>query len=287
MIRHRGPTRRKGASRTSPLLLTLMLGFAPISPAHAAPTTPTITVNTAVLTPYHSGGCWNPRYPCYRVIGKADPGIEITVTVTDDPPAAHSVVVTTRAAKVTDPGSGVQAGDWAVAPNVTDLGTHGTEESALVFTATARDQFGAVSSPAVARAKKTAATLGDTQGPLIKLTKRPPDVWCHTGVLCFATTNFQYTGFAEVAGSVEDDVPGAYGLASEIADVVISVIDAQEGSLIHEFHSFTRRGTQAFYGRTLAVTDYEPLKTYTITVDAIDALGQSGNTVSASFLLLP
>ncbi len=264
-------------------------------PASAAAAKPTITVAPQTVTPYHSGGCWNPSYPCYRVSGVADPGVKVIVTVTDESSSGFAVRVSTFAADFTDPWcpappdacSGFRAGDWAVAPNVTDLGSHDETSSNLVFTAVALDSAGNQSDPATITVTKTAATPRDTTPPKIERSLRKPftDQWCRT---CPLTQSNQigYGGNREISGSVSDDVPEAYGIESEIRDVTIRVVDGRTGDTVIERHEFTRRGTRAYWGTTLNGFDFEPLVTYTVFIEAVDAVGNEAQPVVFGFTML-
>lgn len=285
----------------------------PGGPIHAAqPSAPTIAVTHDPLTPYHSGGCWNPdRYPCYRVHGTADPGALVEVTITDDPPTGHSVRLSVFAAEADDPGTGQVAGDWSASPNVTVLGGHGPEPSTLVFSAEAVDEDGNRSSASSVTATKTTVTPGDETGPLARAARDPngfpPSIWARycispcgpVTVACLVTprrlppeepTDFLpggCPGTASVQGRVEDDHPDALGVASEIADVVIQVVRSSDQVLVDEFHAFTRRGTQAFYGVALHIDDYEPLTTYDVFVQGFDAAGNPGNVIASTFFVMP
>jgi hypothetical protein len=125
----------------------------------------TIGVRPAPLTPYTSGGCYTPRYPCYEVYGTADPGARVIITVTDDVNPGFSVTASVFAAAVTDPGSGINAGDWSASPDVTDLGLHGLVPSTLTYSAVVTDGAGNTTGSATTTVTKLAASEGDTVGP--------------------------------------------------------------------------------------------------------------------------
>jgi hypothetical protein len=127
------------------LALAMPIGVLPGPGLRAsdAPSTPTILVGPAPLTPYTSGGCYQPRlYGCYRATGRADPGVRVVLTVTDETGSGLAAAVSTFAAEADDPGAGIRRGDWAAATNVTNLGTHGPAESTLLFSAVALDAEG-------------------------------------------------------------------------------------------------------------------------------------------------
>lgn len=257
-------------------------------PATASPATPIVSVSPNELTPYTSGGCYHPRkYSCYKVFGTADPGAKVIITVTSEASPGLSVTATSFAAEVDDPGAGIKAGDWKASPNVTDLGAHSTEPSALTFTVVARDAAGNSSAPAVATATKFATTPGDPKGPETRADKWPPSLWCRTGLTCFSCFLSSCTGQAAIQGSVEDDSEGAFGLASEVADVIITITRQPEGTVVKELHPFVRRGPQAFYGAAISIGDFETNTTYRVDVQAVDAFGQKGNVVSSAFRVMP
>jgi hypothetical protein len=210
------------------------------------------------------------------------------LTVTD---GTNAISTSTVAASNSDPGTGTQAGDWVASPNVTDLGGHGTDPSQLTFTAVA-EVNGIRSESAFVTATKLSATTGDVTRPNVKLTNSPPSTWCHFGasplipatnvggvlvgvctpVFPSGTNTNGYGSWAqkELSGSVNDHVPGDFGLASEVADVKITI--AGPNGFFQEFHSFTRRGTQAFFDVRLSINDYPPGQ-YQAKVSATDALG--------------
>lgn len=279
-----------------PLALTIALVTGVQGRAQAGPTTPTIAVSLDPLTPYTSGGCYNPRrYPCYQVFGTADAGATIVITATSGASPGLSVTETTFAAAADDRGAGIQAGDWAASPNVTDLGLHGTEPSKLTFTVVAQDASGAASAPATATVSKVAVTSGDPQGPKVTPAKVlskawPPQHWSATGLPSFNFCLFTpqgCSGEASISGSVEDDSDGALGLASEVADVIITITRTSDNVLVQELHPFVRRGTQAFYGAAIRHRDFQIGQTYRVSVRALDAWGQAGNTASSTFTVLP
>lgn len=275
-----------------PLALTIALVTGVQGRAQAGPTTPTLTVSLDPLTPYSSGGCYRPEYPCYRAFGKADPGAKVVITVTDDVNSGLSIAAATFAAAADDPGAGIEAGEYSASPNVTDLGLHGTEPSRLTFTVVAQDTAGNTSAPAVATVTKLAATSGDFKGPQVTVEtgKAPPAFWCSMWGNCFSLFNvFQptgRTGEAAIGGSVEDDSKGAFGLASEVADVIVTVTRRSDGAVVKEFHPFIRRGTQAFFGALIRVRDFERGQSYRWSVEATDAWGHKGNVVEGSFTVM-
>lgn len=294
--------------RWSALLIALVFA-APLPgtvPARAAVAPPTIVVAPGTLTPYHSGGCWNPgRYPCYTVSGTAEPGAKVTVTVTDDPATGHAVTASTFAAEEADPGAGVRPGDWRlVAPSVTDLGGHGTAPSTLVFSAVATVGSD-VSPPTVVTATKTAVTPGDATSPRTTVNKSPPTVWSRTcpmacggeTISCAVTPGpvnpddpgralpRGCSGNTPLTGRVEDDIPGARGIASEVADITITIVRSADQYPWAEYHVFTRRGTQAFFGIELHISDFEPNTSYDWIINATDAAGNEAEGTGGSFFV--
>lgn len=274
-----------------------------LMPAHAdstpQPSTPTIEVTPQVLTPYTSGGC-NAYVQCYRVRGTADPGAKVTVTITDGVSPGYSVTAVTFTAKRDDRGAGIAAGDWVASPNVTNLGTHDTEPSTLTFTAVA-EVGGNVSDPAWAVAEKEAATEGDVTPPQISPNQWPPSNWCHTGIGlgcnpgCIVNTvnaaqGQQVRGAcsapAKIQGYAADETKEAFGIASEIADIVITITRASDDSLVREIRSFSRQYTRAGYDTELSIVDYPP-GTYRVTVSAMDAWGHEADEVSSQFTVHP
>ncbi|MCA1831407.1 MAG: hypothetical protein ABR548_05690 [Actinomycetota bacterium] len=260
--------------------------------AHAAPAAPTLSLTDSVITPYTSTGCLNRAVGCYALYGTTSPGARVVVTVSDTLVPSSSITVSTYAAERDDPGSGIAAGAFAVSPRVTDLGTHGTEASQIVFTAVAVDGAGNASTPASITATKLAATSGDDVAPVMRLRQSPPAVWC--AAACGALTghrscygNLSCPSTITLSGSVEDNVPAAFGIASEIADVVVAIADQATGAPIAEFHAVTRRGMQGFFAVTLHHEDYQLFGRYSWSVRAFDALGHASNTSSGSFTVIP
>lgn len=270
---------RATAPQRAILCALALLAVAPGAFAGAS-ASPTIAVNPSPLTPFTSGGCYQPRmYECYRVSGTADPGTTVVLAVADDSTPARSLQFVTRSAERSDPGAGIVAGDWALSPNVTDLGSHGLQASMLTFTATTDSGSASIS------VEKHAATAGDVYPPLLTTYKTPSGYWCHlTGPNC-AQISIGQSGEQQVSGLIDDDTPGAYGLASEVADVIIRIRQRSNG-YVREIHSFTRRGTQASYSAVLRINDFEP-GTYDLSVVAFDAVGNASNEDSSTFTVLP
>lgn len=284
-------TARRTALGVALAMLGVALAAAPA--ARAAVLAPSISVSEPVLDPTISGGCYAPSVPCYTVSGVAEPGVHVEVTVTDDTGSNLVVVASTFAASQDDPGAGLHAGDWSVSPNVTDLGVHGEGSSVLTFTAVAK-AGGQVSTPSSATAVKVARTEGDDTGSVVEPIPRsrtwPPPIWSR--FVCIGCTpqetlciQFGNCGQAPVRGVVHDDHAAARGVASEVADVVI-VITNDAGEVWKELHSFSRRGTDAFYNAVLQIEDF-PYGGYAISVKAFDAWGNVSNELRYGFQVIP
>ena len=175
---------RHDAHRITARIAVMLAVLASVSVAHGgeSPAVPTIEVSPAPLTPYTSGGCLDRDGLCYRAFGRADPGIKVIVTVSDDFNPSFEITASTFALRSDDPGSQMSAGDWFVSPNVTDLGSHDEETSILTFTAVAEDSSGNRSAPSSVSVEKVAATPGDITAPRLTATKTgPPATWCHFG----------------------------------------------------------------------------------------------------------
>lgn len=272
-----------------------------------SPTIPTIKeVTPTPLTPYTSGGCFERGLPCYKIRGSADPGIKLILTATDEVNPEFEISEIVHAARVDDPGAKIEAGDWVASPNVTDLGTHGEDPSLLTFTAVAENPDGNRSAPASITVEKAAATPGDSTAPRITVNKRPPGTWCHLGPsgaaiepvpgvvigVCFPSTSTDVTpldpgygswGIAQITGRVEDDIEGAFGIASEIADVLITITQS-DGTVIREIRSFARRGQDAYFNTALNINDFPP-GSYEWVVTASDAWGHESEEVTGTFVV--
>jgi hypothetical protein len=146
--------------------------------------------------------------------------------------------------------------------------------------------------------EKDAVTSGDTTGPVLTNANAPPSQWCHLGWFCFDfshCTGFSFppacTGEAQLSGSVEDNSPGAFGIASEVADVTLTITTSSDPNFQRVYHfSGTRRGTQAFYGWNLHLKDFPSGTTgttYDWSVQAVDAAGNPSNTATGSFTVFP
>jgi hypothetical protein len=271
--------------------IALLLMSAVHGASAAGPATPILAMTESMLTPYTSGGCYSRGVGCTYLTGRTDPGARVTVTVSDTQ-VPSKVVVTTYAAERDDPAGGLQAGDFQVSPQLTDLGLHGTEASELIFTAIAHDATGAASAPASLLVTKFSATAGDSTAPLLRVTKSPPAFWCSSacGALnghgsCYA--NLACPDTVRVAGNAEDNNAFAYGFASEVADVVLTVKNQSDGHVVREFHSAVRRGTQAFFTFDLRHSDYQSFGRYQWVVVAIDAFGHVSNAGNGSFAVVP
>lgn len=282
---------RPSARRSLAVAAALALAGQAARPA--SPAAPELAVDPAPLTPYTSGGCYQNVYACYRAHGRAQPGAKVTLTISDRTGSGYQITAKTFAAERDDPGQGIVAGDWFLSPTVTDLGEHGTDPSVLVFSAAVEDASGAVTNAGSAAVTKLSASDGDAFAPEITPRKMPVGLWCRlTGPDCVDVERgcpFDFprgcSGTQVVEGSVEDDLPGSFGVASEIADVVITITKT-DGTPVKEIHSFTRRGTQAFYGATLRASDFES-GSYSLAVVAFDARGNQSEEVRSTFTVMP
>lgn len=298
----------RATARTGPhgiaWALLLIASLAPFS-GSAEPASLSIDVTPSTITPYQSGGCDNPHTAgCYRVFGVAPPATLVSVTVADE--FGTTVTVTTRAMDGEERSSaswtGNEPGDWLVSPNVTALGTHGTDPSPLTYTVVVTTEEGSTLTASV-QATKMAATEGDTVGPQIVLGARPTSTWCHTGIglgcpnpTCMITSiqTTVLTGDptahcsrpANINGWVADDWEEARGVASEIADVVMRITRVSDEALVLEERLFVRSGTRAFYDHVVRIEEFESGQ-YRITVDAVDAWGNAGEPATAEFTVYP
>lgn len=285
---------RPGGSDTRPraracAVVVLSLAFLPVGPATAATLpAPALRVTPDVITAYSSGGGCDGRTACYRVMGNTIPGAQVTIIVTDDV-STYSVTAIATAARYDDPGAEVRAGDFWVSPGVSNLGTHDRTLSTLTFTAVAR-AGGETSPPSVATALKRSATPGDEGAPFLQITAYPPRYWSpFANSTAPASTYVRQTGWTRVpiSGKADDNAPENFGVASEIADIVVRVADDGTGEVVKEMHDFTRWGTQAGFGGGLDIRDFETLHTYVVTYKAIDAAGNEGDELTSRFTLLP
>lgn len=327
-------SRKKRGTRfsTKTLLPVLAIALAGIASgvAGAIPATPTIEVFPDPLTPYVSGGYnpWDQPRPDkpYYIRGRADPGAEVMITVTDEfgsPPVTATVFANEGEG---DP----EAGNWFAAPNVTNLGLHKSTpdnpfgSSILTFTAVAKDPAtGATSEPTEITATKVSATEHDVTAPVLMVMKQFSGNWCREyscgdsstwrtladkGVVVSGRTspcrtssgNAQFdsvwrphTGNATscsadklLQGTAEDYTDSSYGFASEIADVKITIVRKRDGALIKEYHPLSRRGTSASWVVVLKIADYENNEEYEWKVQATDAWGHASEE-TGSFKVTP
>ncbi len=306
---------RRGSRR-----LAVLLGFActlgVFTHAEAAvPTVPTISVTPATLTPYDSGGCLTIA-PCYAIKGHTDPGVKVTVTITDA--FAKSVTISGYSEERDDPWAGKLAGDYKLNTNVTVLGTHDGTDSVLTFVAYAENADGKSANSAPFLVTKKSATTGDTTGPVINSETGTPDFACGTGYCDFdpcllvglgglmpqpfrdgwvgGWDEFYYdddeshagcTGRMTLAGAAEDNTPDAAGKISEIKDVIVTVKDSS-GAVVKTMSAIgIRRGSLGYWAASLVVSDYVVGESYDWTAVAYDALGNASAPKSGSFTRAP
>lgn len=301
------------SGRAIAIVLAVLAGTS-LTAAPASHATLAIEVSPDPITAYLSGGCEG-FGACYRAFGRATPGAAVTVSVTDG--LGGEVTATATAANADDPGAGIRAGDWAVSPSVTELGSHGPDPSPITFTAVSTDPAGKTAGPVSATVRKASATPGDATPPVVSLDSSPPSNWCRVGLeracpktcalaaivpeqatvgtpagtvtvplhridlrpfgIPFTTTIIdarQCRTIAQISGSVQDLTRESSGIASEIADVVITIRN-QDDVVVRETRSFIRHGTRAFFGETVRIDDFDP-GSYEGTVSAIDAWGHRG-----------
>jgi hypothetical protein len=306
------------------VLIIALLGSFHAAQAAPPPAPVAEGVSPNIITPYTSGGCVDVNSPCYRVFGSSDPNAdikEIFVTVTDE----FGLGFTAAAVVVTkdDPGAGLQKGDWYASPNVTNLGIHSATtsnpaaESTLTFAAFAKSSTGETSPLGTSvTAIKRAATVQDMTAPVFTRTSGPNGNWCRNyscGGIIFQPTAlgppliqgetpcdpgwrsrspelFGTTPCSRdqlVTGTVEDKTNSSFGLASEIADIIVTVAKASDHSVVKEYHAAIRRGTFASYNVALKIADYEDNIEYEWTVRAIDARGFSAAEETGTFTVTP
>ena len=301
LILQSGGSRRSGRRFALALLAGIAISsLQPWAVVAAAPAAPSITVTPDPITPYLSSGCSSAYNPCYLAEGSADPGAKVTVTVTDDIHPDFSVTATTYAKRSSDPGDPApsgQAGYWVVSPDVTELGSHDAEPALLTFTAQA-EVDGILSASASIQVTKRAHTAEDSVAPRITFHDWPPENWCHTGFGTGCTTDSCHFNnireatrglplpvslannqtargvclhYARIQGVVDDNHDKAAGIASEVADVLITItsLERQES---WQIRSFIRSGTRAFYSTVVSIDEFEPGE-YEIRITSEDAGG--------------
>jgi hypothetical protein len=228
------------------------------------------------------------------VEGNANPGARVTVTATD---GTRSFSRTVEAASASDPQSGRRAGDFKADLKVTELGVHegtpGNPNGISDIDITVVATVGSVdSAPATTDIDKYAIAPGDEgpngldkYKPIFPVIRRPqdssnqpnpqypPGFWMHL------TSN----GVGVIRGLVEDDHPAAYGHASEIASIDVTI--KQGATLIRDFGNVANRvnSTQAKFDIVLNINNFEPSfpfsNPYVVTVVVKDA---NGNSVSST-----
>lgn len=217
------------------------------------------------------------------VEGNANPGARVTVSATD---GNLTVSRTVEAALADDPQTGRRAGDFKADLKVTNMGVHegtgGNPNGISTLDVTAVANVGGTdSAPVSTTIDKYAIAPGD-QGvtgldkykPIWTMAAQyPPGTWIHL------TSN----GVGVIRGRVDDDFAGAYGHASEIASINVTI--KQGTTMIQDFGNVAHRinSTQAKYDIVLNINDFEPSypfnDPYTVAVVVKDA---NGNTVTSS-----
>lgn len=291
--------------------LGTLVGFASISllfgSAEAAPAVPTLSVSPTTLTPFISGGCATIT-ACYDAKGHTDPSAKVWVVVTDE--FGGSVTVSTWAAERSDPGTGVVAGDYVIAPNVTALGTHDPTPSTLTFVAYAEVAGVKSGLSAPFAVTKLATMAGDVNPPEILIQgQRVSGFICGTGYCSFSTcalasangavpqpvrsftglfTGYKgCTGTYKMTGSIEDNNSKAFGIASEVTDLVLTTKDSA-GNVVEIEHGLgTRRGTQGFWAVSIVVDKYAVGQSYTWSLVAADAAGNASTPLTGTFTRAP
>lgn len=192
--------------------------------------------------------------------------------------------------------------------------------SVLTVTFVARDADGNAGTPVTRTVAKHAGTPGDPLAAIIytgasatdpgnpnKTSQTgPPFNWCRvlatsTGscavavagtsvsVPWFTNASRPPSGMASVQGMVRDLTDGSFGVASEIADVVIEVTDFR-GVVLTRLRSFSRSGPSAFFSGDLFINDYAPNlpgQAYIWRVTARDAWGRESDMVAGTFNVYP
>lgn len=97
------------------------------------------------------------------------------------------------------------------------------------------------------------------------------------------------TGEALVGGRVDDNSPGAYGVASEVADVRVLVYRGEE--IVRDQSSLVRYGARASYGVLLRISEFEPNwpsgEPYFVEIVASDAWGNTSRLMSKAIFVYP
>lgn len=175
--------RRKTARAGMALTLVTLLGLLVIPGLSEAAVTSLSAPST--VTPLTSNSV--------RVKGTADPGVRVKVAASDA--LGASVSKTVFSASFSDPGTGVNAGDFKADLGLTNLGTHDGTDSTLSVTAVEVDASGNPISASFGPVfvVKQSATAGDVYAPGVNIESKPPSSWCR--FLTFVPSGECYTGF--------------------------------------------------------------------------------------------
>lgn len=246
------------------------------------------------------------------VEGNATPGSSMTVSATD---GSSTVTRRVETALSNDPQFGRRAGDFKADLKVTNLGVHAGSPTNPNGISTLTVTVSFTSAPDVSKTTtiaKYAIAPGD-QGPTGKDkyapqfpsllrpdgTNNPPNppnpetpktFWFQESLLLCDDYDCNGQGEAKIRGLVEDDTAGAFGHASEIASITVTI--TQDGVMIRNYGNVADRinSTQARFDITVKIGDLEPNfplnAPYTVTIRVEDANGNKTGA-AADFNVMP